>query len=233
MAGLVAALYSSVGHGGASGYLAVMALAGMAPAQMKPTALLLNILVASFGSYRYIRASCFKWSAFWPLALGSIGFAFVGGASAAEPTIYRRILGGALVFAAVALMLPRKDSATTRPVPVLVGVLLGAILGYVSGLIGVGGGIFLSPLLILSGWATTRETLGTSALFILVNSLAGLAGHLASIHDLPPFTMVLAMSAFLGGLIGSEIGARGLPPSGVRLLLAAVLAIASWKLLLS
>ncbi len=226
----VAILYSSVGHGGASGYLAVMALAGMAPAQMKPTALVLNLLVAGLGSFRYIRAQCFRWSTFWPFAAGSVVFAFVGGASGTTDLIYKRLLAVALVAAAIALLVPRKEAETPKSVPIWLGILIGCAIGFVSGLIGVGGGIFLSPVLILAGWATVRETLGISSLFIFVNSAAGLLGHVSSARDLPKVTVYLAVAAFLGGLIGSELGSKRLPPSWVRWLLAAVLLTATLKL---
>lgn len=228
---IVAVLYSSVGHGGASGYLAAMALAGMAPASMKPTALVLNLLVAGLGSIRYIRQGCFRLDRFWPFALGSIPFAFIGGATVTGADTYKRVLGVVLVLTAIALLLPRKGETGDRRLSIVIAVLTGAGIGFVSGLIGVGGGIFLSPLLILTGWATTRQTLGISSLFILVNSAAGLAGHLSSLQSLPGLTPWLTAAAFIGGLIGTELGARRLTPGWVRILLAIVLLLASLKLL--
>ncbi len=230
---VAALLYASVGHGGASGYLAAMALVGAAPAGMKPTALVLNLLVAGTGSIRYLRQGCFRSGVFWPFALGSVPFAFLGGAAAVGGEAYRKLLGLVLVVAALGMLRRKLDDREARELPIWAGVLIGAAIGYVSGLIGVGGGIFLSPLLILVGWASTRETLGIAALFILVNSAAGLAGHLASLRALPPETPVLAVAAFLGGLIGSELGARRLSPPWLRRLMAAVLIVAAAKLLLS
>lgn len=233
LAFLIAILYSSVGHGGASGYLAAMALAGMSPEEMKPTALVLNLLVAGVGTARYVQAGCFKWRTVWPFALGSVPFAWLGGSAVAPDQAYRRILGVVLLVAAVSLVMPRRNADSWRQAPVVVAVLMGTGIGYVSGLIGVGGGIFLSPLLILAGWATTRETLGISSLFILVNSAAGLLGHLSSLQSMPPQSLYLAMGAFAGGLLGSHIGAKLLPPIWVRAVLSAALILAAAKLLLS
>ncbi|MFY9235427.1 MAG: sulfite exporter TauE/SafE family protein [Fimbriimonadaceae bacterium] len=229
---LVAVLYSSVGHGGASGYLAAMALAGMAPAQMKPTALVLNLLVSGLASLRYIREGCFKPTVFWVFAFASVPASFIGGSIGTSRDAYRTVLGSVLILAAVALLLPREEKVV-RPLPISAGLAFGGAIGFVSGLIGVGGGIFLSPLLILTGWATIRETLGISALFIFVNSGAGLLGHVAGLQSLPASAGALAGAAFLGGLIGSEIGARKLAPYWIRWLLSAVLAIAATKLLLT
>jgi uncharacterized protein len=210
-----------------------MALAGFAPAAMKPTALVLNILVAGLGSFRYIRSKCFNGRAFWPFALGAAPFAFLGGATATSDSMYRSSLGVLLVLAACALLLPRQDTEDTRPAPLALALIIGMGIGYVSGLIGVGGGIFLSPILILLRWTKTREALGVSALFIVVNSVAGLAGHLASIREIPFGVAVLALAAFLGAVVGTELGSRTLPPPWIRGALAAVLIIAASKLLLT
>lgn len=227
---VVAVLYSTVGHGGASGYLAAMALAGMGPAEMKPTALALNVLVAGLGSIRYLRAGQFEWKVFWPCALGSIPFAFLGGGHSTPDQLYKRLLAGFLVLAAIALLLPRPDDRQPKPFPPLAGVVIGAAIGYVSGLIGVGGGIFLSPVLILSGWVKTRSASGIAALFILVNSATGLAGNAASLKALPSSLPWLALAAFAGGLIGTHLGSTRLAPSGLRMVLGAVMLLASWKL---
>lgn len=229
----VAALYSLVGHGGASGYLAVMALAGMAPSHMKPTALMLNVLVAGLGTWRYVRAGCFRWNAFWPFAVASIPAAFAGGAVVATGDWYRKVLGVLLVITAVALLIPRPAETAHKNMPLWAGLVSGGVIGFLSGLIGIGGGIFLSPLLILAGWASTRETLGISALFILVNSYAGLLPQLRTLQQLPFELLFLAPAAFVGGLIGTELGARRLPPVWVRYALSAVLVIAGVKLLLT
>ncbi|HEY0081272.1 MAG TPA: sulfite exporter TauE/SafE family protein, partial [Pyrinomonadaceae bacterium] len=159
-----AALYSSVGHAGASGYLAAMALFGLAPATMKPTALCLNILVASVATFRFARAGCFHWPLFWPFAVASVPLAFVGGALTLPTTIYKQIVGLTLLYAAVRLFLftsakaGAAAEAGTRNVPLAAAMLSGGVIGLLSGLTGVGGGIFLSPLLLLLGWADTRRT---------------------------------------------------------------------------
>jgi uncharacterized membrane protein YfcA len=230
---VVALLYSSVGHGGASGYLAAMALVGLAPEEMKPTALLLNVLVSAVGSVRFIRAGYFNFRLFLLFAVSSIPFALFGGMTGTSDDVYRKLLGIALCLAAAMLALPRPEVTSKRAVNWSLAIALGAAIGYVSGLIGIGGGVFLSPLLILLGWATTRETLGISALFILVNSVAGLAGHLAALPQLSSSTPWLAAAAFVGGLIGSGLAAKKLVPQAIRLLLVVVLVLAAGKLLLT
>lgn len=227
----VAMLYSSVGHGGASGYLAAMGLIGMAPEQMKPTALVLNLLVAGVGTLRYVRSDCFSWGSFWPFAVGSIPFAFLGGSHQLAPRVYQQVLGVVLILAAAGMIVRLRRQEQTRSFPIPAGIAIGAAIGYVSGLIGVGGGIFLSPILILTRWAATKQTLGIAALFILVNSFAGLLGHIESVRHLPDIAAYIAVAALAGGLLGSWLGAKRLATPALRVLLAAVLLTASFKLL--
>ena len=230
----VALLYSSVGHGGASGYLAVMALFGLAPAALKPTALLLNILVAGIAVTAFARAGHFRWGLFWPFAAASIPASFIGGAMELTPDFYRPLLGAVLIFSALRLLMrqgKRPDYASCD-VPVMAALLIGALLGLLSGLTGVGGGIFLSPLLLFFGWAGVRETAATSALFIVANSAAGLLGHLGSLQAVPSFAPLLAVVAVIGGLSGAALGSRRLPPVAILRLLALVLTIAGIKLIL-
>lgn len=232
-----AALYSSVGHAGASGYLAAMALFGLAPATMKPTALCLNILVASIATFRFWRAGCFHWPLFWPFAVASIPLAFVGGALTLPTTIYKQIVGLTLLYAAVRLFLftrakAEAAAAATRDAPLAPSMLLGALIGLLSGLTGVGGGIFLSPLLLLMNWADTRRTAGVSAAFILVNSISGLLGNLTNLHALPPALPYFALAAVAGGILGSEFGSRRLANVTIRRLLAVVLVVAGMKMIL-
>lgn len=231
---VAAVLYSTVGHGGASGYLAAMALAGMPPGEMKPTALALNLLVSGLGAYRFIRAKCFDWKVFWPCALGSVPMAYLGGLAATTDEVYELLLAGFLVISATALLLPRPENRPERRFLWWAGALIGSAIGYVSGLIGVGGGIFLSPILILSGWTHTRTASGIAAPFIFVNSGAGLFGDYvrnnASVSHLSPILPWLAIAAFVGGLIGTELGARRLAPSWLRVVLSGVMLVAAGKL---
>ena len=228
-----ALLYSTVGHGGASGYLAAMALFGIAPDVMKPTALVLNLFVASVGTFRYARAGCFSWKIFWPFAATSIPFAFVGGMWKLPPSAYKLILGSVLLFAAWRLAIKQSAHAPAEPKPIILplALLFGAIIGLLSGLTGVGGGIFLSPLLLLLGWADIRKTAGVSVTFILVNSISGLLGHIESVRSLPHEIIWWVPAAFIGGLIGAELGSRRLTPLVMRRLLAAVLVVAGLKML--
>jgi uncharacterized protein len=233
---LVAALlYASVGHAGASGYLAAMALFNLAPDVMKPTALVLNLVVASVGTVRYARAGCFAWNIFWPFAALSIPFAFLGGKLTLPVPAYRIILGVVLLFAAWRLAFKQSAHAPAalKPIVLPLAMALGAAIGLLSGLTGVGGGIFLSPLLLLLGWADVRKTAGVSVTFILVNSAAGLLGHLESVKSLPHEIVWWAPAALIGGLVGAELGSRRLTPLVMRRMLAVVLVIAGLKMLLS
>lgn len=231
--GLAALLYSSVGHAGASGYLAAMTLCGTSTAALKPTALVLNLLVATLGSWRFCRAGHFRWRVLWPFAVTSVPAAFLGGALKLSDPAYRALLGVALAVAAARLALPTPAvEEEPPPPPIPAGMAWGAGIGFLSGVVGVGGGIFLSPLLILAGWAGVRQTAAVSVVFILVNSAAGLAGHLASLQSLPREAGSWAAAAFLGGLVGSELGSRRLPSDWLKRILAGVLLVAAAKLLM-
>jgi uncharacterized membrane protein YfcA len=230
-----ALLYASVGHAGASGYLAVMAVMGLAPSIMKPTALVLNILVAAIATFKFYRANCFSWAIFWPFAITSIPFAFIGGAIMLPNNIYKFIVGLILLYAAYRLYRATKivPPVTSRPIPLGLGLLSGSGIGLLSGLTGTGGGIFLSPLLIFMGWAETRQTSGVSAAFILANSLAGLLGQLVSLAYLPNALPLWLFAAAIGGWVGADYGSRRLASTDLRRLLALVLVIAALKLMLS
>ena len=231
---LAATLYSSVGHAGASGYLAAMAFLGVPTPVMRPTALVLNLLVASIASVRFARAGFFSWRLFWPFALGSVPLAFVGGGITLPGHWYRTLLGLVLWLAAARLLLDWRvrQGAASAPAPP-VAVACGAGIGLLSGLTGTGGGIFLSPLLLFMRWAETRETGGVSAVFILVNSAAGLAGNPTTVAHLPPQLPIWASAAVAGGLIGAEVGSRRIGTPTFRRLLGLVLIIAGGKLVLS
>jgi uncharacterized protein len=231
---IAAILYSSVGHGGASGYLAAMALFGIAPAVMKPTALVLNIIVAAIATTKFYRAGCFNKSLFWQFAIGSIPCAFIGGSISIPTQIYRPIVGMVLLYAATRLGLTSGNSPTqpSDPVPIW-SITLGMAIGLLSGLTGVGGGIFLSPLLLLTGWATIKEAAGVSAAFILVNSIAGLLGYLTKFPTLPSSLWLWSICAAIGGWIGAEYGSKRIGSKKLRWLLAVVLTIAGIKLILT
>ncbi len=226
-------LYSSVGHAGASGYLAAMALFDIAPDVMKPTALVLNILVALIAAAQFYRAGYFSWKIFWPFAMSSIPFAFIGGALSLPGSVYKQVIGLILLFAAYRLFHYKHSAATdvVKPVPIHWAVLFGAGIGLLSGAVGVGGGIFLSPLLLFMGWAKTKQTAGVSAAFILVNSIAGIAGHLASVKFLPDAVYPWAFAAVVGGIIGSHLGSQRFVNATLYYMLAVVLIIAGAKLI--
>lgn len=230
---LAAILYSSVGHAGASGYLAAMAFFGISPPVMRPTALVLNLLVASIASIRFYRAGLFSWNGFWPFALGSVPLAFIGGGITLPGHWYKTLVGIVLWFAAARLFFNIALRNEAHEPNRLVAIACGAGIGLLAGLTGTGGGIFLSPLLLFMGWATTRATGGLSATFILVNSAAGLAGNPASVQDLSSQLPLWAAAVVLGGLIGSELGARRLGTPAFRRLLGLVLVIAGAKLIFS
>ena len=228
---LVAFLYSSVGHAGASGYIAVMSLFNLAPAAIKPTALLLNILVASVGAWQFWRAGHFSWRLFWPFALLSIPLAFVGGWLNLPAHAFKVTVGLVLWFSAIRFLLhPSTDEALREPSrPAALS--MGAGLGLLSGLTGTGGGIFLTPLLLLMRWAQTRTAAAVSALFILVNSASGLLGNLTSTRQMPQVAFTLAVAVLIGGSAGSYFGSQRFPHTVIKRLLAVVLLIAGAKLI--
>ena len=229
---LMAILYSSVGHGGASGYIAILALFSLAPSAFKPTALVLNITVSAIATYYFLRAGHFSWRLFWPFAATSIPFSFLGGYLSLPTHVYQPLVGIVLLASACRLF-PRKDSdaAEVRRPSITAALVIGAALGYLSGLTGVGGGIFLSPLLLLLGWARVKEVSAVAALFILANSIAGLLGHVGSLQAMPPYVPILAVAALAGGITGSFLGSVRLPASEIVRALSAVLIIAGFKLL--
>ncbi|MBA2736164.1 MAG: sulfite exporter TauE/SafE family protein, partial [Pyrinomonadaceae bacterium] len=207
---IVAVLYSSVGHGGASGYLAVMALFGISAALTRPTSLTLNLFVASIAFFQFYRAKFFNWKIFLPFAIGSIPMAFVGGLIQLPTTVYKIILGITLMLAAIRLAINLKSDSESRAPNLWICLLIGAFLGLISGLVGVGGGIFLTPILLLMNWTETKKAAGISALFIFVNSAAGLFGNWvqgkdSQISNLPPTVWLWVGAAIVGGIIGSTL----------------------------
>lgn len=232
--GLGAALYSSVGHGGASAYLALMALFAVTPEAMRPTALVLNICVASIGAFRYIRSGQFDWGTFWPFAITAIPLAFLAGRVHVPEEIYKPLLGAVLLLAAARyLFLPNLDAVKAAARPHL-GVALpsGAALGGLAGLTGTGGGIFLSPLLVFMGWADAKKAAGIAALFIVCNSASGLAGRLASLQKLPAELPILVGAVVTGALVGTTLNLKLFSKTMLLRALGVVLAIAGAALLL-
>ena len=226
--------YAAVGHGGASAYIAAMALAGIAPQEMRPIALVLNVLVSSLGTWKFYRAGHFRWHLFWPFAVVSIPFAYLGGAITLPGQAYKVLVGIVLVYAAWQLWRSGRTGDEMREVrrpPLLLAMVTGAAMGLLAGLTGVGGGIFLSPLLLMLGWAGTKQTSAVAAPFILVNSLAGLAAiFVVKGAGLPSYAIPLGIAVVAGGWLGAEYGARRFANPLVRRVLAVVLALAGGKM---
>lgn len=229
--------YASVGHGGASAYIAAMALAGIGPQEMRPVALVLNILVSSLGSWKFHRAGHFRWRLFWPFAAVSIPLAYVGGAITLPGQAYQILVGAVLLYAAWQLWRSARAGEEMRGLrepPLHWAMLIGAAMGLLAGLTGVGGGIFLSPLLLMLGWAGTKQTSAVAAPFILVNSIAGLAAvMITSGAAMPTYVWALAPAVTIGGWLGAEYGARRLANPIIRRVLALVLALAGGKMVLA
>jgi uncharacterized membrane protein YfcA len=231
---LIAALYAAVGSGGGSGYLAVMSLANVTPDVMRPTALALNVLITGISTWKFSRAGHFSGRIFWPIASVSIPFAFLGGRIDLPDVVYRPLVGVVLLYSAWRLFRSSNsfDLAGERPLPLMPVLLAGAGIGLASGLMGIGGGIFLSPLLLLTGWADTRKALGVTAAFVLVNSVAGLLGYLSQARSLPSEIPFWALTAVVGGWIGAEFGSKRLSPALLRRLLALVLVIGGGRFMM-
>ena len=218
----IAVLYSSVGHAGASGYIAWMSLLSLAPVVIRPTALALNILVASIATWQFVRAGHFSWRLFWPFVVLAIPAAYVGGYITLSTNAFKVLLGLALLSSAAHFAL----SSSKQP-----ALAAGAAIGLLSGLTGTGGGIFLTPLLLFLGWAAPKQAAAVSAPFVLLNSVSGILGNLSATRSLPPFLVALFVAAGVGGLVGSRLGSTRLSASAIKSFLAGVLVIAGGKLL--
>lgn len=230
MAGAV--LFTSVGHGGASAYIALMALFGLETAVIRPTALVLNILVTSFSSVRYLRAGLFDWRTLWPVLIGAVPFAFLGGSIHLPGHFYKPLVGAVLLFSAMRLFWP--DTISRLPdlkvMPVWAGIVSGALIGFLAGLTGTGGGIFLSPLLIFTGWSDIRKASGVTTVFILCNSIAGLAGNFASVGAIGEETWLFAAAVLAGAVVGTHLGISAFAKQAVLKALGIVLLVAAAKL---
>ncbi len=226
-----AALYSAVGHAGASAYIALMALFGIPAAVMRPTALMLNIFVASFVSWRYARAGLFRWRTVWPILIGSVPLAFYGGSIQLPGHLYRPLVGLVLLASAIRFLWPEPSSnePDQKDPSIALAIASGAAIGLLSGLTGTGGGIFLSPLLIFMAWSTTKGASGVAAVFILCNSIAALAGNISSVKALPSELPLYVGAVMAGAALGSALGVK-LPPDKIRKALGVVLLIAGGKL---
>lgn len=230
---LGAILYTSVGHAGSSVYIAIMSLFGVPAQVIKPTALVLNIIVSSYTSFRYISAKLFDLKLYIPLAVGAIPMSFIGGSIDLPSNIYKPIVGAILFFAGIMFLFqlaPKHEGEPKHP-HVAISVLTGAAIGLLSGLTGTGGGIFLSPLILFFGWTSVKGASGTAALFILTNSVFGLLGHFSSVQNLPDALWLYALAVVVGALIGTRLGIKQFSNDSVKRALGAVLLIASAKLI--
>lgn len=227
-----AVLYSSVGHAGASAYIAIMALFGVPTAVMRPTALALNVIVASLASFRFTRAGLFRWRVLWPFLVSAVPAAYVGGGIHLPSEIYRPMIGVVLWIAAFRLFRPAPLKAETqsKDPPIALALLAGAGIGLLAGLTGTGGGIFLSPLLLFMNWSPVKSASGVAAVFILLNSISGLLGNINAVGNLPPQLPLFAAAALVGGLIGTTMGIR-LATDRITKLLGVVLVIAGAKMI--
>ena len=231
---IIAFLYSSVGHGGASGYLALMALFGISTMYMKASALSLNLFVSAISFLAFQQAGFFKPKILLPLVLGSIPMAFLGARTSLDASLYKTILAALLLFAVARMVYqPQAKDQALIPVNFIISILIGALLGFFSGMIGIGGGIILSPVLLLLGWTNVKETAAISAIFIFLNSAAGLAGLFSSGIHISPMIIYWIITAIIGGLLGARMGSKKLSLIKLNYLLAFVLLLASVKLFIT
>jgi uncharacterized membrane protein YfcA len=228
----VAFLYAAVGHGGASGYLALMAIYGIAPEEMKPTALVLNLFVSITSFTHYYRGDYFKYKIFIPMAAASIPLAFIGGMITVEENIYKRILGVLLLFPILRFFFFKNvEDNELKSHKVFFAIFIGGIVGLLSGMIGIGGGIILSPILLLLHWTNQKQTAAISAAFIFVNSVAGLGGMLTQGISFTKDMVLYVIVAFIGGFLGAYLGAKRFNHNVLKYILATVLLLASYKLI--
>lgn len=231
---LGAILYTSVGHGGASIYIAIMAIFSVKASVIKPTALVLNIFISSFTGWRFIKNGFFDLRVLAPIALGAIPLAFLGGYINTPSHIYKTIVGVILLMSALSLLMDKKNvDKNVKPPKTIWAVLSGCVIGFLAGLTGTGGGIFLSPLLLFMNWSDTKRTSGISAVFILINSVSGLLGNYSSVQNLPSQLPIYLVATILGAAIGTTLGIKYYSAKGIKRALALVLTLAGFKLILS
>ncbi|MEP7322396.1 MAG: sulfite exporter TauE/SafE family protein [Saprospiraceae bacterium] len=229
---IVAFLYASVGHGGASGYLALMAIAGTAPSEMKPTALILNLFVSLVAFIQFYKGGHFRLKLVWPFLLASVPFAFLGGRMKIGDEVYKQLLGILLLIPAIRfLFMTTKTTEELKDQNIPLSLVIGGVIGFLSGLIGIGGGVLLSPVLIILHWADQKQTAAACSIFIFINSVSGLAGQMSKGIDISTSMMTMTIIAFCGGLTGAYFGARRFDQKVLRYILATVLIVASVKLL--
>ncbi|MBK7384191.1 MAG: sulfite exporter TauE/SafE family protein [Flavobacteriales bacterium] len=230
---VIAFLYALVGHGGASGYIALLTLLGYGQAEVRPSALVLNLFVSAVATFQFARAGHFRWRLFLPFALASVPMAWLGAQVVVDPLLYKRVLAVCLIIAGVRLLWTFRTTAQeVRVLPVVPALGIGLLLGFVSGMIGIGGGILLSPVLLLFRWADAKQTAAVSAAFILVNSAAGLLGTQRIGETISGDVWWWIAGVVIGGMIGSWVGAHRVNNSWLRRILGVVLLSASLKLLL-
>ena len=230
---LMAFLYAAVGHGGASGYLAVMALFGIAPSLLKSSALVLNVFVSLLSFWQFYRAGYFSWKLFWPFALASVPMAYYGATLPITDSLYKKLLAAALLIAIARLLIKPSEQNELKPASKPLSLAIGGGIGLLSGMLGIGGGIILSPVVLLLGWARIKETAAISALFIFVNSLSGLLGLVQK--GFTPDAQLASWlgAALIGGFAGAYQGSFKFNIPTIRYILATVLIIACLKLYLT
>ncbi len=236
--GIVAALYAAVGQAGGTGYIAVMGVAGIAPDVIKPVALALNVMVASIACFSFHRAGLLSWRSCYPFAILGAPFSAIGGALNLPPAVYLPVVGGLLLLAAAQMFrsargAKERDAKAPLEPPFLAALIAGGGIGFVSGVTGVGGGIYLAPVILLFGWATTKQAASISAMFNLLNSGAALLGVWATSPSLPRELPIWLVAVAIGGVVGSVAGIRYLPPAVLRTVLGALLVVAGVRMLFS
>lgn len=230
---VVSFLYSSIGHGGASGYIAMLSILGMSSSIIRPSALVLNVFVASISFYQYYRAGYFRWKLFYPFALLSVPMAFLGSFVELDATWYKRIVGICLILAVIHIVgiFKPKDETATKQLPFITPILIGGGLGFLSGMIGIGGGIILSPIILIFGWGNLKESAAVSALFIVVNSVAGIFGLWNQDIIWPPQILAWIVVVIIGGFLGAWWGSKKAEHKMLKNVLATVLFFAALKLI--